>query len=387
MSAGAIQLQQLPPLSLYIHVPWCIRKCPYCDFNSHTAPGILPERDYIAALLADLKQEQTSVQRRKLASIFIGGGTPSLLSPAAINTLLEATEKQIGWQKNIEITLEANPGAIDAQHFAGFHNAGVNRISIGVQSFDDRQLRALGRIHTADDAMRAFKAARNAGFGVINLDLMYGLPGQSASQAEADLQTAFGLQPEHISWYELTLEPNTEFHKRPPRLPPELALESIETSGRAALQQAGYQRYEISAYARPNQQSRHNRNYWQFGDYIGIGAGAHSKISSIISNRIERKWKTRVPSDYMAKGHCRTAGKRTLEPAQLPLEFMMNALRLSQGVPASYYFQRTGLQLSAIEPGLKQLRQGGLLRKEPDRLCTTAAGSRYLDSVLQAFIL
>jgi putative oxygen-independent coproporphyrinogen III oxidase len=255
-----------------------------------------------------------------------------------------------------------------------------------VQSFDARQLRALGRIHSADDAVRAYSAARDAGFEQINLDLMYGLPQQDTAKALADVKTAIGLQPEHVSWYELTVEPNTEFYKRPPQLPPELALEAIESEGRACLQQAGYARYEISAYARPHRRSQHNSNYWKFGDYIGIGAGAHSKVSTVSTNRIDRKWKTRMPSAYMDENHSQTAGKRQLTAEQLPVEFMMNALRLSDGVPASYYCRRTGLGLATIEPVLQQLRQRGLLRDDRDLICTTATGNRYLDSILQAFM-
>jgi oxygen-independent coproporphyrinogen-3 oxidase len=380
---SAIQSTKLPPLSLYIHIPWCVKKCPYCDFNSHTANGALPERDYVAALLQDLKQEIPGVQQRKLSSIFFGGGTPSLFSAAAIETLLDASKQLIGWEKNIEISLEANPGTADEQNFTGFRRAGVNRLSLGVQSFDDRFLKKLGRIHSAEEARRAVGAARNAGFDTVNLDLMYGLPGQTTDQSLADLQSAIQLQPEHISWYELTLEPNTEFYKRPPQLPQESAMDSIEASGRVTLQQAGYARYEISAYAKPGRQSRHNCNYWEFGDYIGIGAGAHGKIST---DTIERKWKTRVPSDYMAAGCDPLAGRRQLTAEQLPLEFMMNTLRLTDGVPASYYQQRTGGQLARIEPTLKQLRQRGLLQQDPERICTTTAGSQFLDSVLQAFI-
>ena len=379
----AIQPTKLPPLSLYIHIPWCVKKCPYCDFNSHAANGALPESDYVAALLQDLQQELCSVQQRKLSSIFFGGGTPSLFTAAAIETLLVASRHLMGWEEDIEITLEANPGTADEQNFSGFRRAGVNRLSLGVQSFDDRFLKKLGRIHSGEEARRAVNTARNAGFDNINLDLMYGLPGQTTDQSLADLQSAIQLQPEHISWYELTLEPNTEFYKRPPQLPLEIAMDAIETSGREALQQAGYARYEISAYAKPGRQSRHNCNYWEFGDYIGIGAGAHGKIST---NHIERKWKTRVPSDYMAAGCDSLAGRRKLTADQLSLEFMMNTLRLTEGVPASYYQLRTGMQLASIEPTLKRLRQRGLLRQDPERICTTTSGSRFLDSVLQAFI-
>lgn len=386
MSDKTIELTELPPLSLYIHIPWCVKKCPYCDFNSHAAKGRLPEDNYVAALLQDLKLELPGVQQRKLASIFFGGGTPSLFSAAAIATLLDASKQLIGWEENIEITLEANPGTVDEQSFSGFRRAGVNRLSIGVQSFDDRSLKKLGRIHSAGEARRAFSAARKAGFESINLDLMYGLPGQTAEQSLADLHSAIQLQPEHLSWYELTLEPNTEFHKQPPALPHEIAMETMETSGLEALQQAAYTRYEISAYARPGQQSMHNRNYWQFGDYIGIGAGAHGKISMLGTSRIERRWKTRVPSDYIAPDHDRVAGSRELQTDQLAVEFMMNALRLTSGVPASYYQRRTGVPFASIEPALMQLRRQGLLSEDPDQICTSAAGRRFLDSVLHAFI-
>jgi oxygen-independent coproporphyrinogen-3 oxidase len=386
VSETRIQLAELPPLSLYIHIPWCIRKCPYCDFNSHEAPAALPESAYVAALLRDLEQEMEGVQQRRLCSIFFGGGTPSLLSPEAIHTLLENSRRLIGWEEDIELTLEANPGAVDAQKFIGFRAAGINRLSIGVQSFDDRRLQALGRVHSAADAMRAFSRARAAGFENINLDLMYGLPRQDATQAMTDLQTAIGLEPEHVSWYELTLEPNTEFYKRPPKLPSEPVLESIESGGRARLQQAGYSRYEISAFARLGEKSQHNSNYWQFGDYIGIGAGAHSKVSTPDANRIRRSWKTRMPLDYMARNHCQVAGKRDLNAAQLPLEFMMNVLRLSAGVPSSFYRRRTGLNLATIEPALEQLRQRGLLRQESDQIGTTERGERFLDSILQTFM-
>jgi oxygen-independent coproporphyrinogen-3 oxidase len=350
----------------------------------------LPEQDYIAALLRDLDAELDAVQDRQLVSIFFGGGTPSLFSASGINQLLDAVRQRIAWQDAIEITLEANPGTVDEQRFHGFRQAGINRLSIGVQSFDDLFLQRLGRIHSAGEAQRAVAAARAAGFDAINLDLMYGLPGQDSRQSLADLRTAIALEPGHLSWYELTLEPNTEFYRRPPQLPQELAMDSIELSGRELLHNAGYQRYEISAYARPGREAKHNCNYWQFGDYLGIGAGAHSKLSHVDGNRIERKWKTRMPAEYMAggitEGRQQLAGRRALLPEQLPVEFLMNALRLTQGVSGNLYTQRTGVDVAQLAPTLRRLREQGLLESDTQSICTTAKGSQFLDSVLQAFM-
>lgn len=386
MSSGKLELQTLPPLSLYIHIPWCVKKCPYCDFNSHTSSGELPEQDYIAAMLLDLEQQLQAVQGRSLVSIFFGGGTPSLFSAAAIARVLTAISERIEWHPDIEITLEANPGTVDEQHFSGFRDAGINRLSLGVQSFDDSFLQRLGRIHNGEAAQRALHSARAAGFDNINLDLMYGLPGQDAEDTSADLATAVALAPTHLSWYELTLEPNTAFYNQPPVLPREDAMEAIELSGRKLLQQAGYQRYEVSAYARDGQVSQHNCNYWKFGDYLGVGAGAHSKISQLAQNRIYRQWQTRMPTDYInAAGHG-VAGSRDLAPQSLPIEFMMNALRLSDGVTRDLYAARTGTDIASIEPILVQLQQQGLLLADSERICTSASGGQFLDSVLQAFM-
>lgn len=386
MSHSGVELQALPPLSLYIHIPWCVRKCPYCDFNSHTTTDPLPEQDYIDALLRDLDRELRTVQARPLVSIFFGGGTPSLFSPGAIQQLLYAVQQRIDWQQDIEITLEANPGTVDEQHFIGFRQAGINRLSLGVQSFNNLSLQRLGRIHNGEDAERALHGARAAGFDAINLDLMYGLPGQSADDALADLRRALALAPGHLSWYELTLEPNTAFYKQPPVLPQESAMEAIEASGRELLQQAGYGRYEVSAYAQTCRKSKHNCNYWQFGDYLGLGAGAHSKISQLRENRIYRQWKTRMPTDYIKTTDSGTADNRELTAQSLPLEFMMNALRLSKGVPRNLYTARTGTDIAPIEPILEQLQRKGLLMADDERICTTANGSRFLDSVLQTFM-
>lgn len=384
---NSIALQALPPLSLYIHIPWCARKCPYCDFNSHASEQQLPEREYVDAVLQDLEHALDAIQGRSLVSIFFGGGTPSLFSPAAIAALLNAVRQRVPWREDIEITLEANPGTVDEEHFAGFRQAGINRLSLGIQSFDDGFLQALGRIHSADEAIRAVEGARAAGFDDINLDLMYGLPGQDAGQATADLQQALALAPSHLSWYELTVEPNTAFYSQAPRLPDETEMERIEAAGHALLERSGFERYEISAYARPARQSAHNCNYWQFGDYLGLGAGAHSKISRLRDNTINRQWKTRVPTDYIKAGSDKVAGRRELTPQTLPLEFMMNALRLQRGVERELYGARTGTDIGDIEETLEQLRGQGLLATEPGRVCTTARGFQYLNTVLQAFMV
>lgn len=377
--------QELPPLSLYVHIPWCAKKCPYCDFNSHTSDGKLPESNYVAALMDDLDGDLAAIQGRELESIFFGGGTPSLFSAGAIGSILQGVADRIEWRPDIEITLEANPGTVDEQHFHGFREAGINRLSLGVQSFDDEFLAALGRIHNGAAAERAVHRARSAGFANINLDLMYGLPKQGPVQALADLDRAIALAPQHLSWYELTLEPNTAFYSQPPPLPDEDLMCSIEDAGRALLSKAGYLQYEISAYARDHQRARHNVNYWQFGDYLGIGAGAHSKITWREQSRIERCWKTRTPADYLKNGD-RSAATRSLDASVLPLEFMMNALRLREGVDAALLPARTGIELAEISAKIQSLREQGLLVDDPERLATTIKGARYLDSVLQHFM-
>ena len=383
---------RLPPLSLYVHIPWCVRKCPYCDFNSHTNNGeALPESEYVDALLDDLSHDATSanLQGRQLVSIFFGGGTPSLFSAGAIGRILRGVERQIGFAPDIEITLEANPGTFEQQKFKGFRQAGINRLSIGIQSFNDAQLESLGRIHNGAEALAAIGIARQAGFDNINLDLMHGLPAQTPEQAIADLQQAIDLQPEHLSWYQLTIEPNTAFHRHPPLLPVENTLESIQTQGHKLLAAAGFNTYEVSAYARPQRPSRHNRNYWQFGDYLGIGAGAHGKITDMSGQEIVRTRKTRQPKDYLS----RLASTKTylverspLDNAELPLEFLMNALRLQQGVPTSLFSERTGTSLKTIETQWQALETKGLVEPlSTGRLCCTALGQRFLDSVLAEF--
>ena len=390
---------QLPPLALYIHIPWCIRKCPYCDFNSHQANNDIPEADYVAALRFDLQQDQTLAQGRKLTSIFFGGGTPSMLSAQAIGQILTDAKNIIGFEPDIEITLEANPGTFEQEKFSGFRSAGVNRLSIGIQSFSDPQLKLLGRVHGRDEALRAVSVARNAGFANINLDLMHGLPEQSVEAAKADLQQAIDLAPEHLSWYQLTIEQNTAFYSAPPILPEEEILADIQDAGIALLAAAGYEQYEISAYARDKKCARHNLNYWEFGDYLGIGAGAHGKITLPGEDKILRLWKTRLPKHYLDAigsqkistnlgGHQNVfgGGNDLLLPDALPLEFMMNALRLHSGVPVNYFAERTGLDWQKLEPQWQQLTQQELVEIVQGYARPTEMGRRFLNRVLQTFV-
>ncbi|CAH0992945.1 Heme chaperone HemW [Sinobacterium norvegicum] len=374
----------LPPLSLYIHVPWCVRKCPYCDFNSHKQPDVIPEEAYIDALIADLQQEAQLISGRRIHSIFIGGGTPSLLSAAAYQRLFDAIENIVGIESGAEITLEANPGTVEQDKFTGYRAAGINRLSIGVQSFHPEQLSALGRIHSSGEAIVAADKARAAGFDNFNIDLMHGLPGQQASQACADIQQAIDCAPSHISWYQLTIEKNTEFFNRPPVIPEEQVLADIQCQGEALLKQHGYVGYEVSAYARHGRQSQHNLNYWQFGDYIGIGAGAHGKISSL-DGSIIRRAKTRLPKDYLDPTKQFCCQQDAIASDDIAIEFLMNSLRLTGGVAQSLFQQRTGQAFSLIGAQVSELQRRGLLLKG-DRIATTALGRRYLDSILEQFI-
>jgi putative oxygen-independent coproporphyrinogen III oxidase len=396
---SAPTLLQLPPLALYIHVPWCIRKCPYCDFNSHQANDNIPEAEYVVALRADLQQDQTLAQERKLTSIFFGGGTPSMLSAQAIGQILNDAETIVGFESDIEITLEANPGTFEQEKFSGFRAAGVNRLSIGIQSFNDQQLKLLGRVHGRDEALRAVGVARAAGFDNINLDLMHGLPQQSVDAAKADLQQAIELAPEHLSWYQLTIEQNTAFYSAPPVLPEEEILADIQDAGVELLAAAGYEQYEISAYARDKKRALHNLNYWEFGDYLGIGAGAHGKITLPADNKILRLWKTRLPKHYLDAvnsqkistnlgGHQNVfgGGSDLLLPEAMPLEFMMNALRLHAGVPTNFFNERTGCGWQQLEPQWQQLMQQGLVEIAQGYARPTAMGRRFLNRVLQAFV-
>lgn len=381
-----MQLLQLPPLSLYVHIPWCVRKCPYCDFNSHAIHGDVPENQYVSVLLEDLDADLHWVQDRQLSSIFIGGGTPSLFSGQSIGQLLEGISKRISCAEEIEITLEANPGTAEQRRFCDYRLAGCNRLSIGVQSFQDHLLPALGRIHDAQEAHSAIVMAKAAGFENFNLDLMHGLPQQSVKDAANDLSIAIDKDAPHISWYQLTIEPNTEFYSRPPKLPDEENLEQINQAGFALLKDASYSRYEVSAFAKPGHRSRHNLNYWQFGDYLGIGAGAHGKVTLPDEGRILRTQKTRRPTHYLERKSTFLSSIKDVDTTELPLEFFMNALRLTDGVPADWFTQRTGLPVDRIRGTLARLEQQGLIATVNDQhLVTTPLGMKYLNSLLEAF--
>lgn len=376
---------QLPPLAAYVHIPWCVRKCPYCDFNSHAAGPELPETDYVDAVLADLEQDLVHVHGRPLTSIFFGGGTPSLFSAAALGRLLEGIERRVPFAPDIEITLEANPGTFEQAKFSAYRQLGINRLSIGVQSFQGDKLKALGRIHDGSEAIRAADMARNAGFDNFNLDLMHGLPDQSLEDALYDLRTAIAQGPTHLSWYQLTMEPNTVFWSQPPQLPEDDLLWDIQEAGQALLAEAGYAQYEVSAYARAGRQARHNLNYWTFGDFLGIGAGAHAKLSSP-EGLIQRTWKTRLPKDYLDPAKAFQAGARELDADELPFEFLMNALRLTDGVPAGLYPQRTGLPLADLAASRREAEAQGLLQADPARLAATPKGQLFLNDLLQRFL-
>ena len=377
--------KQLPPLSLYIHIPWCIRKCPYCDFNSHASGNEgIPEQQYIDSLLADLRAEAHLVQGRTLESIFFGGGTPSLMSAEGIGNIIAGVKQELACSPVMEVTLEANPGTFEQARFAGFQKAGVNRLSIGVQSFDDACLQALGRVHNSEQAHGAIEAAKQLGFARINLDLMHGLPGQTPVLAMQDIQQALTHKTDHLSWYQLTLEPNTLFYSQPPELPEEDDLADIQDQGQALLQANGFKQYEISAWCQPGNEAKHNLNYWRFGDYIGIGAGAHGKLSYLDAEgnlQIERRVKLRQPKAYM-QALSPLASTELITKEDLPLEFFMNVLRLHDGVEESLYREATGLDLKGQEQ-LQSLRKRGLLRD--DRLATTPLGWRFLNEVLGAF--
>jgi oxygen-independent coproporphyrinogen-3 oxidase len=362
-----------------------VRKCPYCDFNSHALGGEIDQDAYVDALLIDLTQELRGAIPPPLQSIFIGGGTPSLFAATAIARLLEGVAQRSALAPVIEITLEANPGSAEAARFAGYREAGVNRLSIGMQSLDDVQLKALGRIHSAAEAHAAYRIARAAGFDNINLDLMFGLPQQTLTAALDDLAAIIRLAPEHISWYQLTLEPNTLFHHRPPPLPDEDDLADMMEAGQAMLAQAGYRQYEISAYAREGRQCRHNLNYWQFGDYLGIGAGAHGKVSAEDA-RVRRCSKQRQPAAYMAAVARRTVVTRREDAREaLAVEFFLNTMRLCAGVPATLFESRTGLPLDTVSQPLAQARELGLMADAPGRLQPSARGQQFLNDLLALF--
>jgi len=379
-------ITQLPPLSLYIHFPWCVRKCPYCDFNSHPLKNELPEAQYIAALLADLEHDLPRVWGRRLRSIFMGGGTPSLFSPESIDALLAGIRARIPLHPDAEITLEANPGASDAERFAGYRAAGVNRLSIGIQSFDNEKLAMLGRIHDSAQAVAAAQSARAAGFDNINLDLMFGLPNQSTEQALADLRAALALSPSHLSVYQLTLEPNTPFHAHPPVLPDDHAIVATQQRLQRELATHNFRQYEVSAYALAGRECRHNRNYWEFGDYLGIGAGAHAKITD--ANRITRLAKRKQPREYLSRAGSDSviAELRDVAAPDAAFEFMLNALRLTAGVPATLFVERTGQSLQTIDSAAEKARARGLLDTDHHWLRATDHGQTYLNDLTELFL-
>jgi putative oxygen-independent coproporphyrinogen III oxidase len=376
-----------PPLGLYIHLPWCEKKCPYCDFNSHQADSI-PEQAYIEALLNDLEQDLPLIWGRGIDSIFIGGGTPSLFSAAAIEQLFSGLRALLNFAPAIEITMESNPGSADAKNYQGYREAGVNRLSIGVQSFNDQNLKTLGRVHNGEQAARAFAIARTAGFDNINLDLMFGLPAQSLAAASADLEQALALGPEHISLYQLTLEPNTLFHHQPPAdMPDDDQCWEQQNAGQALLARHGYCQYEVSAYCLDKRESRHNLNYWHFGDYLGIGAGAHGKITLGGENRVLRRVRQRQPRAYLERvGRDRISTETVLDEDDLLFEFMLNALRLKHGFDTSLFRDNTGLSLNLLLPGLEQARDKGLIEFDSVKIVPTELGFCHLND-LQALFL
>jgi len=384
----------LPPLSLYVHVPWCVRKCPYCDFNSHEAKQSIPEAEYVAALIADLESSLPQIWNRPVHSIFFGGGTPSLLSVNAVDTLLGAFRARLPLSPEAEITLEANPGTVEADKFAGFRAAGVNRVSLGIQSFDDHKLQALGRIHSADEAKRAIDLALKH-FDQVNIDLMYALPQQTLDQARHDLNTAIAFGTPHLSAYHLTLEPNTPYAHNPPPLPDDDAAADMQDMVEETLASAGYEHYETSAYAKPGNACFHNMNYWGFGDYLGIGAGAHGKITSSApalapgETPVLREMRRKHPRDYL-EGAVRqdfVQEKRFVSAEELPFEFMMNALRLNDGFAPQLFAERTGLPLAIVQARLLQARDEGLLLTSEERIAPTEQGRRYLNRLLQMFLV
>lgn len=367
----------LPPVSLYVHIPWCVRKCPYCDFNSHAGdPGGLPEQDYVDALHRDLAADLPLLQGRRLVSVFFGGGTPSLFSPAAIAHILDPVRDLLA--ADAEVTLEANPGTAEATRFLGYHHAGVNRLSLGVQSFRDDLLARIGRIHGGREARQAIEMARDAGFDNYNLDLMYGLPGQTPQDIIEDIRTGMEYAPTHLSWYELTIEPNTVFHSHRPALPDADRTEDAWEQGAELLAGAGYRQYEISAWSQPGRQCRHNLNYWRFGDYLGIGAGAHGKLTQ--PDGITRTRKPRQPDSYLRAAFPASRRETRVPADELPLEFLMNQLRLAEAAPESRFQERTGLDASVLRAFRREAAGRGLL--EPERLQPTRSGWRHLNELL-----
>ena len=384
-----LTFHEIIPLTLYVHLPWCVRKCPYCDFNSHEAGDITgKESAYVDALIRDLDSVLPDIWGRKISSIFIGGGTPSLFSTEQLNRLLNELQARLNFYPDIEITLEANPGTAEAEKFRAFRESGINRLSIGVQSFNDTYLKKLGRIHDSAEAQAAIDMAKGAGFEEINIDLMFGLPGQNAGDALDDIQQAMDYQPAHISWYQLTLEPNTVFYSKPPRLPDDELIWQMQEEGQTLLAKHGYIQYEISAYAKNNHQCTHNLNYWQFGDYLGIGAGAHSKLTDIAGGRIIRTARHRIPERFLelAGENNVIIDRKILSAEDIALEFMMNVLRLKEGVYSSMFQQRTGMPVTHIQSQLTCAEKQGLIKWDINSLKPTEKGQRYLNDLLQIFM-
>ncbi|TNC96772.1 MAG: oxygen-independent coproporphyrinogen III oxidase [Gallionellaceae bacterium] len=385
LRSRGVAFQALPPLSLYIHIPWCVRKCPYCDFNSHEARNALPEKEYVAALVRDLEMALPQIWGRKVYTVFFGGGTPSLLSGEAVREILRNVRMLLPLDMNAEITLEANPGTVEADKFAAFREAGVNRLSMGIQSFNDMHLKALGRIHSADEARRAIEIAQQH-FDNINLDLMYALPTQTLDEALLDVQSALRYKPQHLSCYHLTLEPNTQFHHNPPVLPDDDVSAEMQQRIEELLAAQGYEHYETSAFAQPKRRAKHNLNYWQFGDYLGIGAGAHSKLS--FPDRVLRQARYKQPLAYMqqiATGSPIQAENEVGIDA-LPFEFIMNALRLNGGFDSSLFAERTSLTLLSIQNELLEAERRGLLSRDHQRIAPTLLGQRFLNDLLELFL-
>ena len=384
------KFHQVPPLSLYIHLPWCLKKCPYCDFNSHeiTTSGF-DEKGYVSALISDLKFEISRIEDRKIVSIFFGGGTPSLFSPESIDKILNSIKTQLNFDLNVEITLEANPGAVEAAKFQEYRTIGINRLSLGVQSFNNQSLNLLGRIHDANEAKNAIELSKEAGFENFNLDLMFGLPNQEIDEALTDLEQAVDYLPTHISWYQLTIEPNTIFGSKPPKLPSDNIIFSMQEKGQAFLKKNDFEQYEISAYAKNNYTSVHNINYWKFGDYLGIGAGSHSKITSITNSQIERYVRHKIPARYIESVNLKGSAiieRKVLEVEEIPLEFMMNGLRLSSGISTNLFFERTGLPIKIIEKELMIAKNMGLVDYHNEKIKPSPKGYRYLNDLLQIFM-
>lgn len=379
----------LPPLAIYVHVPWCVRKCPYCDFNSHAAAAHeIPEAEFVTQLKHDLSQDAALAQGRRAHSVFFGGGTPSLLSERAVADIIDALHQSVGLTSDAEITLEANPGTAEAQKFAGYARAGVNRLSIGVQSFKSKHLARLGRIHKGDEAIRASEYAHRAGISNFNIDLMHGLPDQDERQALDDIDQAIALAPQHISWYQLTIEANTEFFRQPPPLPADETLWAIQQAGQARLAEHGFEQYEVSAYAKAGQRSRHNLNYWQYGDYLGIGPGAHGKYSQYTDSglSIVRTRKTRLPKDYLRNDRLLVRHEERVAIEDRAFDYFINTLRLRQSTTLRHFEATTGLASAHILPTVQQLIERGWMQQQGEEIGTTEQGYLYLNDVLSYWL-